>query len=112
MSRILEFFGDILTGTGKDDPAQRRITAEVSPNPSVGAVHFRFNLEETASVRLDIFDLTGRNVASVADRSYPAGYHTIDWDPREAGLENINGIYFYRLAGLQGTATGKLILVQ
>ncbi|MCC7143054.1 MAG: DUF1501 domain-containing protein [Candidatus Eisenbacteria bacterium] len=56
-----------------------------SPNPvrpSLGqSVELRFELARPAQVSMRIFDLQGRQVAQVADGTFSAGVHRVDWRP-------------------------------
>jgi flagellar hook capping protein FlgD len=57
------------------------------------------DLREPAPVRIEIFDLSGRRVRSLADRALPAGATVIPWDGRqESGAPTRPGVYFARLA--------------
>lgn len=46
-----------------------------TPNPAQGPVEVRFDLPDAAPVRLALFDMVGREVAVVVDRTVEAGYH-------------------------------------
>ena len=47
---------------------------------------------------LELFDLLGRQVATLAEGEHPAGAHTVEYDLREAGGTPLRaGVYFYRL---------------
>ena len=101
---ILEFFGDILTGTGDDRQAVASgIT--VFPNPFGDQVSFTFDLGSASRVTLEVFNLTGQKVSTVFDGSLPAGANQLTWKTSETGP----GMLFYRLTTEQGTLTGKLI---
>ncbi len=50
------------------------------PNPFNQEVTFRYNLEETTQFRLDIYDLSGRFIATVVRGNYNAGMHTATWN--------------------------------
>jgi hypothetical protein len=53
-----------------------------------------------ARVRLEVFDLHGRRVATVADRAYDPGRYGIDWNGRGANGAALGaGLYFVRLSG-------------
>ena len=58
----------------------------------------RFELPIATPVRLEVFDLQGRRIATLAEASFPAGFHTVSWDRRDAtGVRVKPGIYLYRL---------------
>jgi hypothetical protein len=59
-------------------------------------------------VRLQVFDLLGRRVATLADGEKPAGRHEVSW--RSAGLAS--GTYFVRLTAGPEAQTQKIQLVR
>jgi hypothetical protein len=65
------------------------------PNPSRGPVQLAFSLAEAAHVRLRVFDLQGRALATLVDAPLPAGRHEARWN--RAGTASVEpGIYFVR----------------
>jgi hypothetical protein len=74
------------------------------PNPFNPSTTIGFTLAEAASVRLEVYDALGRQVALLlADEQLGEGSHAVRFDG--AGLTS--GIYFYRLnAVAQGAASG------
>jgi len=68
------------------------------PNPFNSETAIRFDLPGGCGVRIDIFDVTGRLVKTLADGPYPAGYHSAVWDgTNSTGVTVSSGIYFYRI---------------
>jgi len=63
------------------------------PNPFNPATTLAFDLPAAAEVRLDVFDVLGRRVATLADGVLPAGTHEVVF---EAG-DLPSGLYLYRL---------------
>ena len=68
--------------------------APLAPNPARGAVRAEFELPREGHVRLTVMDLQGREVAVLADRTYPAGRHEASWN---AGRSVPAGMYFVRM---------------
>jgi photosystem II stability/assembly factor-like uncharacterized protein len=74
------------------------------PNPSPQAVSFAIQLPEGTEVELLLHDVGGRQIAEWAPRSYPAGTHTMTWDPAVAH----EGLYFLTIRTSDGrTATRR-----
>ena len=72
--------------------------APVRPNPFGASAQVAFSLDRAARVRLDVIDVAGRRVVTLADRDLPAGRHELAWDGRDqAGHHVATGIYFVRL---------------
>jgi hypothetical protein len=68
------------------------------PNPFHRTTTITFDLPVASLVKLDVFDLLGRRVATLAEGEYPAGVHAVDYDLRESGGGPLPaGVYVYRL---------------
>jgi hypothetical protein len=65
-------------------------------------------LAKSSHVKLEVYDLLGKKVATILDDQMPAGYHTVKFD---AGSLS-GGIYYYRLEANDYVATRKLILTK
>jgi hypothetical protein len=95
-----------------ETPAARLELAQNRPNPFRAGTQIRFGLHRTESVRLDIFDVTGRLVRRLVDETLPAGNHAVEWDGRTNGMASMpNGVYLYRLeAGGEAVERRMLLL--
>jgi uncharacterized repeat protein (TIGR01451 family) len=80
----------------------------VAPNPVSASARLRYELPEATTVRLQVFDLLGRRVATLADGEKPAGRHEVSW--QSAGLAS--GTYFVRLQAGSTAQTQMLRLVR
>jgi len=60
------------------------------PNPFNPITTITFTLPEPSQVRTEVYDLTGRCVAVLCDRSYPVGTYSVQFD----GSALASGIYF------------------
>jgi len=82
----------------------------VRPNPMREAAELRFSLARAGSAALDVFDLSGRRVRSVAAGVFSAGSHVERWDGRDdQGSIAPSGFYFARLSSDGQTITRPLI---
>jgi hypothetical protein len=66
-----------------------------APNPVTGMMSYSVTLPREAHVTLAVYDLRGRRVGLVADRTLGAGSHSLSWNTATAGLGS--GLYFLRL---------------
>jgi len=73
------------------------------PNPFNPTTNLSFTLPEESEIKLQIFDLLGRKIATVADGVYRAGSHRFTW---QAGSVS-SGVYIYRL-----TVNGRAALTR
>ena len=83
------------------------------PNPSGGATHFSFSLTQEADVRLDVIDVTGRHVTTLAAGRWGAGTHPLRWaGTDDAGRPSRAGIYFARFTAGGLTTTRRFALAR
>ena len=69
----------------------------IQPNPirpGVSGVPVRFDLATPQRVRIEVFDVRGRQVADLGNRRFPAGEHRLDWNV----ADQRSGTYFVRMA--------------
>ncbi|MGD1047073.1 MAG: T9SS type A sorting domain-containing protein [Bacteroidota bacterium] len=78
------------------------------PNPFNPSTNISFNLSSKSFVSLKVFDLIGREVATIVSEEMPAGRYSKQWNA--ASLSS--GIYFYRLQAGSFTQTKKLVLLR
>lgn len=80
---------------------------DTSPNPLNSAVEIRLNLPEAGLVKLVIYDLAGRQVATLADGVFPPGTLRRTWRP-----EGPSGIYLIRAVSPVGEVVKKLLYLK
>jgi flagellar hook assembly protein FlgD len=60
----------------------------------------------------EVFDAQGRRVATLADGSFPAGYHSCEWRGRVDGTGRMHpGVYLYRIQAGSFRAQWKMVLL-
>ncbi len=68
-------------------------------------------LPAAGAARLDLYDLRGRRVRRLLDRSLPAGAFDVTWDGRDdRGGRLAVGVYFARLETPRGARSARLLL--
>jgi len=78
------------------------------PNPFNPITQIKYALPQDCDVKLTIYNILGRKVASLVDGKQRTGYKTIRWD---AGSFS-SGIYFYRLQAGDFVQTRKMVLIR
>lgn len=78
------------------------------PNPFNPTTEISFSLPEASGVKLEVFNIRGQKVTTLADGTYSAGEHTITWDASDMS----SGVYFYRLTTDGFTETKKMVLLK
>ncbi|MDY0109369.1 MAG: S8 family serine peptidase [Candidatus Krumholzibacteria bacterium] len=82
-------------------------------SPFGGETQIRFRQPASGPARLEIFDVAGRRVRTVAVPAAAAGERHVHWDGRNTGGAAVSsGVYFYRLEAGRETATGRLVKVR
>jgi hypothetical protein len=89
-----------------------RVALAGRPNPGYGSTSLHFELAADETLELTLYDLSGRQVRSLAKAAFVAGPHDVAWD----GLDNAGrpapaGVYMARLKGPRTQATQHIVLV-
>ena len=96
----------------RDVPGAFRLHANY-PNPFNPSTTIRFDLAAPTEVRLDVYDVYGRQVSTLVDERRPAGTHTATWDGRsQSGDRAASGVYFYRLTAEDRTESRAMHLLK
>jgi len=69
----------------------------IQPNPTRGSARVEFSVPTEAHVLITVFDMQGRAVATLADRTFAPGYHDVTWNGAGDGSRLAAGIYLIRL---------------
>jgi plastocyanin len=109
---------DVSPGTGVEQgisgaPTSGLAMMQNQPNPFSNKTLIAFQLPKAGPVTLEVYDLLGRRVVSLAQGTLAAGVHEVNWDGRNAQGEGAApGVYFYRLSAEGKILTHTLILVR
>jgi hypothetical protein len=94
--------------TGKAFKASQFSLSQSYPNPFNPSTTISFNLPSKSFVSLKIYDLIGREVATLVSEKLSAGNHSRQWNAANMA----SGIYFYRLQADLFAETKKLVLLK
>jgi len=78
------------------------------PNPFNPSTVITFELPAATAVELNVFDITGREVATLLNETRTAGTHRVQFDASDLA----SGMYLYRLKTANSTLTRKLTLIK
>jgi len=111
---IVFSLGEELTGTlgVPPPPAPHALDlARPVPDPARSGATLAFTLPSAGPARLEVFDLAGRRLATLADGAFPAGTRAVRWDLRGAGGARVRpGLVFARLTTPDGVRTRRLVV--
>ena len=90
--------------------------AQNYPNPFNPTTEITYEVAQRSHVLLRIFDVLGREVATLVNEVKAPGEYTVQWDARQtAGGQASNvtsGVYFYRVQAEKYIETKKMLLIK
>jgi hypothetical protein len=78
------------------------------PNPFNPITSIRYDVKETGLVSVKVFDLLGREVATLVHATVPAGSHSIEWNAGDLP----SGVYLCRMEAQDFMQTRKVVLLK
>ena len=109
MHKYLEFFGinSIWVGVPEREDMNSSF-GQPYPNPFTNETFMNFNLESDQHVRVDIYNMNGQKIATLADTKFEKGTHQLSWK-----AENMpEGIYFISILSGKENVTRKVVLLK
>ena len=101
------------TASPEDAPVLFNAFHAPSPNPFNPQTVLKFSLVRAGNVAMDVFDVRGRRLATLADGEYAAGHHVVEWDGRDGqGRSLSSGVYLIRLAVPGFERTHRVVMVR
>jgi len=101
--------GIITSGVGVADDAPAAFSvAQNAPNPFNPTTTISFNLAEAGTVSIDVFNIAGQKIDTIANEFMDAGSHSVVWDATDFSA----GVYFYTVTSSDFSKTMKMTLVK
>jgi len=105
-------FRDIISGVNEGEDSEEIPTQyelqQNYPNPFNPSTTIAFALPKSSDVTLILFDMFGRELATLAEGKLPAGKHQVVFDATAFS----SGVYFYRLQANEFSQTRRLTLIK
>jgi len=102
----------VVNGIGDDGQAggipSRYSLNQNYPNPFNPSTAISYQLSANSRVSLKVFDLLGREIATLVNGTFSAGSHTVQWD----ASSQPSGVYMYRLEVNGVSMTKKMVLTK
>ncbi|HZW39043.1 MAG TPA: T9SS type A sorting domain-containing protein [Ignavibacteriaceae bacterium] len=106
-SELINF--NIITSNQEDKILLSNFSLEQNyPNPFNPITTIQFSIESKSFVSLKVFDLLGREAATLISEEINSGIHSVNWDASEMQ----SGVYFYELKTEGFSETKKLVLLK
>ncbi len=96
-----------LSGNGEAEPLTFAL-GQNYPNPFNPSTQIQFSIPQSCSVTLKVYDVLGKEVASLVAGDLGAGAHSVTWNAEKIP----SGVYFYRLQAGAFSETKKLVLLK
>src|SRR6056297_208380 len=99
----------VVTSSGTDPEVADKFELKQNyPNPFNPSTNITYSLPQQSDVQLRVYDMVGREVATLINREQAAGAYTITFDASELS----SGMYLYRLDTGSTTITRKMMLIK
>jgi|GEM_PF-4875399 len=100
------------TGKASALPKQYSLSQNY-PNPFNPSTEIRFALPKSCEVRVEVLNVLGETVRTLASGLQTAGTHFVTWDGTdERGNSVSSGVYFYRIVSDEFTTSRKMVLLK
>ncbi|MEN8203117.1 MAG: T9SS type A sorting domain-containing protein [Bacteroidota bacterium] len=81
------------------------------PNPVTDFTTINFSVRETGKVTIEVYDLMGRSIKSLVNKSYGPGEYSVQWDVKnDAGKKVPGGLYLYKMSQGSEQLTRAMII--
>lgn len=85
----------------------------VSPNPFMDVATISFSLDNSGPVSIEIFDMSGRLVTTLAEgSSFASGSHSVTWNGTVSGAPVPGGVYICRMTSQGSTQSARMVLAR
>ena len=95
-----------------DERAREYTLSQNYPNPFNPSTKINYSIVKAGMVSLKMFDVLGRQVATLVNEHQAAGSYTVSVDMAGIGRHLASGVYFYRLEAGSFTAVQKMMLLK
>jgi len=82
------------------------------PNPFNPSTVIRYEIQDVRFVSLKIYDVLGKEVATLVNKEQSAGSYEVEFNPSADGKEFSSGLYFYKLQSGSFSETKKMLLLR
>jgi hypothetical protein len=103
------WFANVVTPLGVESGGEAGTSlTRIDPNPTHGTTRIEFSLAHAMQANVEIFDVAGQRIATLADGMMQQGHYTVTWNT--AGVPA--GVYYCRLTADAATTTRTIVVVR
>jgi len=93
-------------------PARLAFTGS-GPNPFHSSIQLAIEVSRPTSITVTIYDASGRQIRTLAQRMFAPGHHTLAWNGDDARGRSVPaGVYFARAAATGWASTRRLVRIE
>ncbi|MFA6571179.1 MAG: T9SS type A sorting domain-containing protein [Bacteroidota bacterium] len=101
-----------IVATGAEDNPEIAFNMKAAPNPAIDHVNLTLSLDKTSHIKVDIFDVSGVKVSSIADLALAGGVHQLVWDLRDTRGNRVQaGVYLIKLSANEKSSVLKVVVM-
>lgn len=110
LQMALDYVDQLLVSTGNESTMipDKFSLSQNYPNPFNPTTKINFAVPKSAFVTMKIFDVTGREVASLVNNTMAPGYHSVEFNAASFA----SGVYFYRIEAADFVDTKRMMLIK
>jgi hypothetical protein len=83
------------------------------PNPFSSRTRIEFYVTRETIAHLNVYNIEGRLVSTIAERAYLPGRYSVNWDGRDSGAQQLaSGVYFIELRAGSQRSVKKVLLTR
>ena len=106
---FIQIIEEITTGVRMDDPVPQGFALlQNYPNPFNPTTYIEFSLGRPSKVKLTVFNILGRQVATLVDGNMAAGAHKVHFDAGHLA----SGLYIYKIEADGFSAHKRMVLLK
>lgn len=96
-----------------ETPDPRTLTLRSYPNPFNPVTAIQYHVPEKVRAKVEVFDVSGARIITLADRIHKSGRHETRWNGRDAfDIPVSSGVYFVRLTAGKLSVSEKIVLLR
>ena len=103
-----EYIFPLIKGSSDNDLMPTEFGLDVYPNPFNPSTNVKVSLDTRSDIKINVFNILGSIVTTIADDSYEAGYHTFKFN----GSNLSSGVYILTVERSTNLISRKIVLVK
>jgi hypothetical protein len=107
--KLTNYCGTLVGTPGNNNNIPLKFALEQNyPNPFNPATMIKYQLPKTSNVKISVFDILGKEVATLINGNIEAGYHQVEFN----GSNFASGLYIYKIEADGFTDVKKMMLIK